>query len=345
MPLLKPVRATTSRNLSTSPADWNASMTREACTRLFTRYRLWLEVLTGTSSVIGFDGRNAGLPALPLSRVAESRDDRTVYCRIHHFAWSADVPHREKLYSSTIPLPQAAPRRSTIGVRTPVRQYDTESPSGRNLSLAGRPRIRQFLCSLPRRQALVLGDLLADRRLLQLDHRPSDAGDDHDQRPTRGTAGNTGFHALLVLLLGPDVGARWPDLRAHHALSRHVARHGDGARLLCRLRHPHAAHLRRRLRRPSARHHLGTGDPDRGRGLFERHRVRRQGGHVQGTRDVGGTEAGDHQGIQPEEGHRSSDFFGRDERLLLLRPARRRPDQGPHPRPRHHHAVAGTARA
>src|ERR1035438_5362727 len=49
--------------------------------------------------------------------------------------------------------------------------YDTESHSGRILSLAGRPGIRQFLCSLPRREALVLGDVLVDRRLLQLDHR------------------------------------------------------------------------------------------------------------------------------------------------------------------------------
>ena len=97
----------------------------------------------------------------------------------------ADVPHREKPPCSGDLSSRARVAPRTIGVCTPIRKYDTESPSGRNLSLAGRPGIRQFLCSLPRRQALVLGDLLADRRLLQLDHRPGHAGADPDQRPAR----------------------------------------------------------------------------------------------------------------------------------------------------------------
>src|ERR1035441_58499 len=117
-----------------------------------------------------------------------------------------------------------------------IRPYDTESHSGRILSLAGRPGIRQFLCSLPRREALVLGDVLVDRRLLQLDHRAGHAGYDSDQRPALRAAGSRRWNALLVLFLGHDVGNRRTHLRAQHALSGDVARHGGRARLLCRLR-------------------------------------------------------------------------------------------------------------
>ena len=49
-------------------------------------------------------------------------------------------------------------------------KHDSESRVGRLLSLARRPRLRQFLCSLPRREALVVGDVLAGGRRFQLDH-------------------------------------------------------------------------------------------------------------------------------------------------------------------------------
>ena len=48
------------------------------------------------------------------------------------------------------------------------------------------------------------------------------------------------------------------------------------------------------------------------------HRVRGQGRHVEGTRDVGGAEDGGHPRIQSEEGRAGGHLFGSDERLLFL---------------------------
>src|ERR1700690_2339592 len=67
-------------------------------------------------------------------------------------------------------------------IRTQERN-DTESRAGRGVSLVGRFSIRQFLRSLSRGQAVVVGNLLAGRRILQLDHRSLGAGSAPDQRP------------------------------------------------------------------------------------------------------------------------------------------------------------------
>ena len=42
--------------------------------------------------------------------------------------------------------------------------HDTKSSARRNLPLAGRARFRQLLCSVSRRQTMVLGNVLAGRR-------------------------------------------------------------------------------------------------------------------------------------------------------------------------------------
>ena len=57
----------------------------------------------------------------------------------------------------------------------------TESFARRFLSLAGWTRFRKFLRSVPPREGLGLGDLLARRWIFQLDHRALDPGALDDQ--------------------------------------------------------------------------------------------------------------------------------------------------------------------
>ena len=166
-----------------------------------------------------FVPRNANVAALPFPRIEEYGDCTLFIAEYNNrevlgmFRTAKSRPPRRSRF-------QRPCRAATIGLCTPISKYDSESPPGRNLSLAGRPRIRQFLCTLPRRKALVLGDLLAGRRLLQLDHRALALGllltNDLLGR-LREAPGST---LVLVLLLGGAVGFRRTDLRAHHALSR-----------------------------------------------------------------------------------------------------------------------------
>jgi len=58
----------------------------------------------------------------------------------------------------------------------------TQSAPGRSLPLAGRISFGQFLRSLPACEGLGLGNLLARRRILQLDYRAVDRGSDDDPR-------------------------------------------------------------------------------------------------------------------------------------------------------------------
>lgn len=60
--------------------------------------------------------------------------------------------------------------------------FGTQSASWRIVSLAGRIGFGKFLRSLPPRAQLGLGNLLACRRILQLDHRPVDPGNGDDPR-------------------------------------------------------------------------------------------------------------------------------------------------------------------
>src|ERR1039457_3665432 len=94
----------------------------------------------------------------------------------------------------------AVAARNTVQYRlcTDRQTYDTESRAWRDVPLAGWSGIRQFLCSVPRRQAMVVGDVLAGGRLLQLDHRPMGVGDDHDERPAGGAPRDAGEHDFLV---------------------------------------------------------------------------------------------------------------------------------------------------
>ena len=63
---------------------------------------------------------------------------------------------------------------TTVISLTGSNKHECKSLSRRLLPLAGRTGLRQLLRPLPRRAAMVLGNLLAGRRVLQLDHRAVD---------------------------------------------------------------------------------------------------------------------------------------------------------------------------
>ena len=131
----------------------------------------------------------------------------------------------------------------------PWRHDDTQSLSRRDLPLDWRTRLRQFLHSLPRGAPLVVGNLLARRRFLQLDHRAIDFRGPHDPRSPRRPARGELLHALLDLLLRRALGHGRSDLRPDHAVPWHLARHGHRAGFLRRFRHGRAAGLRCLFRR------------------------------------------------------------------------------------------------
>ena len=91
-------------------------------------------------------------------------------------------------------------------------------------------------------------------------------------------------HHLLVLFLGPALGTRRPHLRPHHALPRHVSRHGHGLGYCAAFGTLMPPIFDGDFAPPMFGTLSGRHSPRRGR-LSRRHRLRRQGGHLQGKGD------------------------------------------------------------
>ena len=152
---------------------------------------------------------------------------------------------------------------SRVVFREPISR-GSESNPGRAVPLDWRPRRGQFLHSLSRRAPMVVGDLLARWRRLQLDRRALDVC--LAARP--GSPGDASSAPARTLVLGVcvwrAVGTWRADVRTDDALSRHRARRGRRARLLRRVRDADSADRQRRDR-PDRRQHVGTRDPPRRR--------------------------------------------------------------------------------
>ena len=201
-----------------------------------------------------------------------------------------------------------------------------------------------FLRALPWREAMGLGNILAGRRLLQLDHRALVLCPAHDQGPDAGAPRNPGNGHFLDILLRSSLGSRRPHLRIDHALPGTVAGDGRGAGPVRRLRNADPADLPRRIHDP------GGGDvlrQNHSAGYFRlpaRHCGSGVGGHLQRAGHVAGTAEGNHQGIRFEEGRWRGRPLGRDERLLRLRTGGGRSHQGAHHQAWHSGSVARTCR-
>ena len=150
------------------------------------------------------------------------------------------------------------------------------------------------------------------------------------------SAGSLGDTLGWTYLFGAALGLRRPDLRPGHALPRHVARHGRGAWLLRRLRHPAAADLQDlRPNIPVAEsitaNRLHRARPDhagRRGGLSGRHlRSPRSPVPPRRRKCPPRTETEIDQGVQLQEGHPGRHLLRHHERLLQLRPHRRRTDR------------------
>ena len=149
----------------------------------------------------------------------------------------------------------------------------------------------------------------------------------HDERRVRRAAPAIRQHALVDVFLRRDVGLRRPDVRSDDALSRHVAGHGRGARLLRGVRHAGAADLQAVHAEPAGRfEHFGNRQfharpgHARGRGgVSARHRHRGAGRFDEGKGNAGGAKENGDQGIQFQEGHSGRHVFRHHERLFFVR--------------------------
>jgi len=106
---------------------------------------------------------------------------------------------------------------------------------------------REFLRSIPPREELGVGNVLAGGRVLQLDHHAVDS---------RLWMTSDLIHVLRRRLAGVCFGltpsecsGTWrTHLRPHHAVFRHVFGYGRGTRVHGRLRHADASHFPRAVR-------------------------------------------------------------------------------------------------
>src|ERR1700720_153244 len=119
----------------------------------------------------------------------------------------------------------------------------TKPVARRFLSLVGWTGFWEFLRSLPAREELGMGNLLAGRRIFQLDHHALDPGRVDDKRPHPCFSGGTRPESVLGLHLRSTLGAWRTHLRPDHAVPRHVSGHGRGARVHGGVRHADASYF------------------------------------------------------------------------------------------------------
>src|SRR5712692_3683513 len=190
----------------------------------------------------------------------------------------------------------------------------TEPVARRFLSLVGWTGFREFLRSIPPREELGMGNILAGRRILQLDHHAVDPSPVDDQRFDACFPGGTRPKSVLGLHLRSALGAWWTYVRPDHALPRDVPGNGRGARLHGCLRHAYASHFPRAVRDGGSSNELGFNDSARSRNLPRWNRLCRYRRNIQRKGDVREAEASLDQRVQPEKGIIGGHVFGSDER-------------------------------
>src|SRR5579859_2352352 len=173
----------------------------------------------------------------------------------------------------------------------------TKSPVRRVLALAWWLGFRKFLRPLPWWEKLVLGNVLVSRRFLQLDYRAVVLSVCDDAQRRASSPGNSREQPLLDLHIRRSLGPRRPHFRSHHALSRHVSRHGRRSRLHRRIRDFDAPDFSRRIQFRGDGYALRANHPRRRRRLSARHLFCRSRGHVERKRNVRRAEARFHQGV------------------------------------------------
>ena len=209
--------------------------------------------------------------------------------------------------------------------------------------LAWRIGFRQLRRPLPLRPAVVVGNVLAGRGILQLDHDAVADGVPEHPRPARRARRDALRDAVLLRGVRHAVGYRESHVRPLGPVSRRRPGHGDGARVVRRCRYACRAVVPRRVH-GEADHavpredHPGGCRSLPGRGLH--HRPRRP---HQGTRDAAGPETRPRRRVQLPQGRAGRRGLGRLQRVLRVRARQWQSDQGPHPAARHRHHLAGAA--
>src|SRR5882724_10067309 len=124
----------------------------------------------------------------------------------------------------------------------------TKPAARRLLSLVGWTGFREFLRSIPPREELGVGNVLAGRRILQLDHHAVDPRPVDDKRFSECSSRGAEPEPLLGLHLRSALGTWRTHLRPHHAVFRYVFGYGRGDRVHGHLRHANASHFPRAVR-------------------------------------------------------------------------------------------------
>src|SRR6266702_4346013 len=115
------------------------------------------------------------------------------------------------------------------------------------LALARRFGIWQLLRPLSPGETLGVGNVLACRRIFQLDHCTLVAGSCPHPRSLCRAQGITSHQSVLGLCFRPVVGTRGTHLRLNNALPRYVSRNGRCPRIYSSFRNFDAADLPRTL--------------------------------------------------------------------------------------------------
>ncbi len=144
--------------------------------------------------------------------------------------------------------------RFAISVLRERKFLGTESIAGSLLSLVGRTGVGKFLCAIPARESVGVGNVLAGRRIFQLDYRAVDSRGVYDERSVSGAARGAGAKFILGVHFRRAVGIGRTHVWADHALSGNVARDGGSAGVHGGIRHVDAADFSRVF----AREVLGT---------------------------------------------------------------------------------------
>jgi len=168
---------------------------------------------------------------------------------------------------------------------------------------------------------------------------------DVGERSACGVRGSTVIDRSVVLRVRRALGLWRPDLRPHHAIPRHVTRHGGSAWILCRLRYADATDLQLRIRRQDPWNDFGNFDPHRRGHLPLWNRRCGHGRDFQGEGSIAETAHRRDQGVQSEERSAGGHILRHHERVFFLWPGRRRTGAGGRRAPWRSAFVAGAAGA
>ncbi len=220
------------------------------------------------------------MAAIPVKRMMSD----CICCRIYPFSRRTDaVPQCEKQVRREGGSSPRGMRRVQFMIYA---HHELESPAWRILPLARRLRLRQLLCPVSRREAVVMGDLLARGRRSSVGSSRLGFWAAHDHGPGGGFAmprdGRAGWCYFWGVLWGFG-GLTFGLTMRYLGMSLGMA---VAAGVLRGVWDLDAADLQRRVCIARCWAHFGPGDSPGRRRLPGGHRHRRHGGHVQGEREM-----------------------------------------------------------